>query len=52
MRYTTSPDFEDVLQDTELMATKLITGKCFLHISIKTYCYQIIFGNQTVHLGV
>lgn len=52
MRYITSPDSVEVLQYMEWMVTKLISGKYVLHISIKIYCYQIVFGNQTGHSGV
>lgn len=52
MSNATSPEFEEVLQDMELVVTKRVTEKCFLQVSIRFTATRSFFGNQTVHLGV
>lgn len=44
MSNTTSPEFEEVLQDMELVVTKQVTGKCFLQVSIRFTATRSFLG--------
>lgn len=45
MSNATSPEFEEVLQDMELVVTKRVTEKCFLQVSIRFTATRSFFGN-------